>query len=100
VSATLENWSVATQNAQNSSVVHNALANRLNRLVTATFAAAVHDEAAVRVRVKRVLRGIRRRRSCSFPYVVVDEVHPAGHGLHCHFLVAGETARDVEMAWT
>jgi hypothetical protein len=67
-----------------------AVANRLNRLGTLTYAGAgCHDPAQVRADVAWFFKTLRPALGNKpFPYVWVPEWHASGHGLHVHFAVA------------
>lgn len=64
-----------------------AVANRLNRLGTLTYAVSCTDPWQVSKDVGRFFKDLRREVGRPFPYVWVREWHPGGHGLHVHFLV-------------
>lgn len=66
-----------------------AVANRLNRFVTLTYAGdGCHDPEAVRADVASFFKALRPSlRGRAFPYLWVPEWHPGGHGLHVHFAV-------------
>jgi hypothetical protein len=66
-----------------------AVANRLNRLGTLTYAGVgCHDPAELRADVASFFKGLRPALSgVRFPYVWVPEWHASGHGLHVHFAV-------------
>jgi hypothetical protein len=66
-----------------------AVANRLNRLGTLTYAGAgCHDAGRLREDVATFFRGLRPALGGKqLPYVWVPEWHPGGHGLHVHFAV-------------
>jgi len=66
-----------------------AVANRLNRLGTLTYAGeGCHDPEQLREDVATFFRGLRPALGGKrLPYVWVPEWHPGGHGLHVHFAV-------------
>ncbi len=66
-----------------------AVANRLNRLGTLTYAGAgCHDAKGLRADVAAFFKGLRPALDGEpLPYVWVPEWHPGGHGLHVHFAV-------------
>lgn len=76
-----------------------ALANKLNRLVTVTFATPERDRDRTKTLVKRVLKKVRARLGCAFPYVRVIATHPGGHGLHIHFLMSAHAAELFQASW-
>jgi hypothetical protein len=64
-----------------------AVANRLNRLGTLTYAESCTDPRRARADIGDFFRNLREAMGKSFPYVWVPEWHPGGHGLHLHFAV-------------
>jgi hypothetical protein len=66
-----------------------AVANRLNRFGTLTYAGAgCHDARQLRRHVAGFFKALRPALDGKpFPYVWVPEWHPGGHGLHVHFAV-------------
>lgn len=66
-----------------------AVANRLNRLGTLTYAGeGCRDPAQLRTDLAGFFKGLRPALDGKpFPYVWVPEWHPGGHGLHAHFAV-------------
>jgi hypothetical protein len=66
-----------------------AVANRLNRLGTLTYAGeGCHDPEQLREDVASFFRGLKPALGGEpFPYLWLPEWHPGGHGLHVHFAV-------------
>lgn len=67
-----------------------AVANRLNRLGTLTYAGVgCHEPAQLREDIAEFFKALRPSLGGkAFPYVWVPEWHPGGHGLHVHFAVS------------
>jgi hypothetical protein len=78
-----------------------AVANRLNRLGTLTYATSCRDPLVLRRDVGSFFRKLRTGLGGRpMPYVWVPEWHPGGHGLHVHFLLGTYVPRRlIEQAW-
>ena len=76
-------------------------ANRLNRLVTLTYAEANHDPHLLRTHMSKFVRKLRRETDVeTFPYLWVPEWHKSGHGLHAHVAVGSFIPkRLIEESW-
>jgi hypothetical protein len=81
------------------------VSNRLNRLVTLTYAGAgcydadqvAKDVHAFMVRLRSEMKLAPKER---FPYLWVRELHPGGHGYHVHMIVGRFIHYDlIERAW-
>ena len=72
-----------------------AVANRLNRLGTLTYAGeGCHDPRQLREDVGSFFKSLRPGLGGeAFPYLWLAEWHPGGHGLHAHFAVGRYVAQ-------